>query len=100
MPGDLRHTTLRLLAKRERATESTGYVPANGIDSHSALTRFLGIPSDFFGDRLPDTAFTQYGGLVRANFNLESDTSCCSATRATSRTAASVMISCWAATEI
>ena len=48
--------------------------PANGVDSHSALTRFLGISSDFFGDRLPDTAFTQYGGLVRANFNLNHTT--------------------------
>ena len=44
--------------------------PGNGIDSHSALTRFLGISSDFFGHRLPDTTFTQYGGLVRSNFNL------------------------------
>lgn len=48
--------------------------PADGLDSHSALTRFLGIPSDFFGDRLPDTAFTQYGGLLRSNFNLNQTT--------------------------
>lgn len=37
--------------------------PGNGIDSHSAFTRFFGLPSDMFiGPRLPDTAFTQYGG--------------------------------------
>jgi outer membrane receptor protein involved in Fe transport len=44
--------------------------PANGIDSHSALTRFLGISSALLGERLPDTGFTQYGGLTRFNFNL------------------------------
>ena len=45
--------------------------PGDGIDSHSALTRFLGIPSSLFGSRLPDTGFTQYGGLLRTNFNLQ-----------------------------
>ena len=44
--------------------------PGNGLDSHAATLRFLGIPSDFFGERLPDTAFTQYGGLVRAHLTL------------------------------
>jgi hemoglobin/transferrin/lactoferrin receptor protein len=48
--------------------------PANGLDHHSALTRFLGISSDLFGHRLPDTAFTQYGGLIRTNFNLDDTT--------------------------
>ncbi|MDQ5846596.1 MAG: TonB-dependent receptor [Acidobacteriota bacterium] len=48
--------------------------PANGLDYHSALTRYLGIPSNFFGERLPDTAFTQYGGLIRANFSLNDTT--------------------------
>ncbi len=48
--------------------------PGDGLDYHSALTRFLGIPSDFFGERLPDTTFAQYGGLFRANFNLDSST--------------------------
>jgi outer membrane receptor for ferrienterochelin and colicin len=32
-----------------------------GIDSHSVATRLLGLPSDVLGDRLQDTAFTQYG---------------------------------------
>jgi outer membrane receptor protein involved in Fe transport len=43
--------------------------PGGGIDSHSAITRFLGLPSDVTGtERLPDTAFTQYGGTVQMNF--------------------------------
>ncbi|MBX3277597.1 MAG: TonB-dependent receptor [Acidobacteria bacterium] len=42
--------------------------PGAGIDSHSAITRFLGLPSNITGsERLPDTAFTQYGGTFRAN---------------------------------
>ena len=48
--------------------------PGGGIDSHSALTRFLGLPSDILGERLPDTAFTQYGGLLRTNYNLNDTT--------------------------
>jgi hemoglobin/transferrin/lactoferrin receptor protein len=48
--------------------------PGAGIDTHAAVTRFLGIPSDIFGERLSDTAFTQYGGLLRANFNLNDTT--------------------------
>jgi outer membrane receptor protein involved in Fe transport len=35
--------------------------PGGGIDSHSAVTRFLGISSKVLGNRLQDTAFTQYG---------------------------------------
>jgi len=38
------------------------------IDSHSSLTRFLGIPSTALYSRNPDTAFTQYGGLFKAVF--------------------------------
>ncbi len=48
--------------------------PADGLDYHAAVTRFLGLPSDIFGTRLPDTGFTQYGGLVRSNFNLDTNT--------------------------
>ena len=48
--------------------------PADGLDYHAAVTRFLGLPSDIFGTRLSDTAFTQYGGLLRANFNLDDHT--------------------------
>jgi hemoglobin/transferrin/lactoferrin receptor protein len=39
--------------------------PGGGVDSHSAVTRFLGLPSRVLGGgRLPDTAFTQYGGSL------------------------------------
>jgi outer membrane receptor protein involved in Fe transport len=48
--------------------------PANGLDSHGATLRFLGVPSDFFGERLPDTAFTQYGGLLSAHLTLNEKT--------------------------
>jgi hemoglobin/transferrin/lactoferrin receptor protein len=48
--------------------------PGRGLDTHAAVTRFLGIPSDVLGERLPDTAFTQYGGLLRASFNLDATT--------------------------
>jgi hemoglobin/transferrin/lactoferrin receptor protein len=41
----------------------------DGSDSHSAITRFLGLPSDIAGQsRLPDTAFTQYGGTLHLTF--------------------------------
>jgi len=40
-----------------------------GIDSHAAITRFFGLPSSALMDeRLPDTAFTQYGGSVKLNW--------------------------------
>jgi hemoglobin/transferrin/lactoferrin receptor protein len=43
--------------------------PGGGEDSHNAVTRFLGLPSSaVIDERLPDTAFTQYGGHLRANW--------------------------------
>ena len=48
--------------------------PADGLDSHAAITRFLGLRSDIFGTRLPDTGFTQYGGLFRSNFSIDNNT--------------------------
>jgi outer membrane receptor protein involved in Fe transport len=43
--------------------------PGGGLDSHSAITRFLGLPSKVIGsDRLPDTGFTQFGGTLKATF--------------------------------
>jgi outer membrane receptor protein involved in Fe transport len=43
--------------------------PGGGIDSHNAVTRFFDLPSSVaIDDRLPDTAFTQYGGQVKANW--------------------------------
>lgn len=48
--------------------------PGGGRDSHSAITRFLGLPSDITGsNRLPDTAFTQYGGTFHLNFSPTDD---------------------------
>ena len=41
--------------------------PGDGRDSHNAATRFLGLPSSvLIGERLPDTAFTQYGGRLKS----------------------------------
>jgi outer membrane receptor protein involved in Fe transport len=42
--------------------------PGDALDTHNAVTRFLGLSSDLVLDdgRLPDTAFTQYGGSFRA----------------------------------
>ena len=42
--------------------------PGNGIDSHAAVTRFLGLPSDILGTRLTDTAFTQYGETLHLTY--------------------------------
>jgi outer membrane receptor protein involved in Fe transport len=43
--------------------------PGDGIDSHAAVTRFLGVPSDqLMDERLPDTSFHQFGGSVRAQW--------------------------------
>lgn len=41
---------------------------ADGIDSHSAITRFLGLPSDVLYDCSPNTEYTQYGGSFRMNY--------------------------------
>ncbi len=41
---------------------------AGGIDTHSAITRFLGLPSTVLYVRNPDTEFTQYGGSFRFNY--------------------------------
>lgn len=43
--------------------------PGAGIDSHAAVTRFLGLSSDrLMPAHLPDTGFTQYGGMLRINW--------------------------------
>ncbi|MBA3631692.1 MAG: TonB-dependent receptor [Acidobacteria bacterium] len=46
---------------------------ANGLDSHSAVTRFLGLPSSILYDRNPNTEFTQYGGAARLNYSPTDD---------------------------
>lgn len=63
--GTTRFGVLANIAARRVNTLRT----ADGIESHAAVTRFLGLPSNIFGfDRLPDTAFTQYSGTLHANF--------------------------------
>jgi len=53
------------LSSRRINTLRTG----GGFDSHAAVTRFLGLPSTVLGGgRLPDTAFTQYGGSMHSQF--------------------------------
>jgi len=43
--------------------------PGRGIDSHAAVTRFLGVRSDRLMDsRLPETGFSQYGGMLKFNW--------------------------------
>lgn len=46
---------------------------AGGNDTHSALVRFLGIPSNTLYDRSPGTGFNQYGGAVRMNYTPRDD---------------------------
>ncbi|MBI3208263.1 MAG: TonB-dependent receptor [Candidatus Solibacter usitatus] len=44
------------------------------VDSRSAVTRFLGLPSSAgFEGRIPDSAFTQYGGLARLYYTAGGD---------------------------
>ena len=39
-------------------------------DSHNAVTRFFNLSSDLvIDDRTPDTAFTQYGGMIKMNYS-------------------------------
>jgi outer membrane receptor protein involved in Fe transport len=43
--------------------------PGEGIDSHAAITRYFGLPSDvLYPDRLPNTEFSQWGGSVKSNW--------------------------------
>ena len=52
------------------AGRKTGdYRPAGGSDTHSALTRFFGLPSGpFIGERMPDTGFQQSAAQIRSNW--------------------------------
>jgi outer membrane receptor protein involved in Fe transport len=48
--------------------------PGGGIDSHNAVRRFFEVSSEIVIDsRLPDTAFTQYGGLIRMHWTPAGD---------------------------
>ena len=46
---------------------------ADGLDTHSALTRFLGIPSTVLYDVNPGTGFKQYGGSTRLSYSPRQD---------------------------
>jgi outer membrane receptor protein involved in Fe transport len=46
---------------------------AGELDSHSAITRFLGLTSDVLYTRNPFTEFTQYGGAFRLNYSPRDD---------------------------
>lgn len=41
-----------------------------GLDSHSVVTRLLGISSSFLGNRLQDTAYSQYNADAKVQFKL------------------------------
>lgn len=68
--GGARFALFTNLAARRINTVRTG----QGIDSHAAVTRFLGLPSTVLGERVPDSAFTQYGGSVHGVFQLRPGT--------------------------
>ena len=41
-----------------------------GLDSHSVVTRLLGLSSEVLGDRLQDTGYTQYGAHAKVSARL------------------------------
>jgi outer membrane receptor protein involved in Fe transport len=47
--------------------------PGGGLDSHSVVTRLLGLPSTVLGRRLQDTAYTQAGASARTFLRPTSD---------------------------
>jgi outer membrane receptor protein involved in Fe transport len=66
--GDLAFQTagasVRVGVSRNRVNDLRG---GDGIDSHSAITRFFGLPSTLVGERMPGTDFTQSGVYGVAN---------------------------------
>lgn len=46
---------------------------ADGLDSHSAITRFLGLPSTVLYDRNPNTGFQQYGFASKMAYSPSDD---------------------------
>lgn len=55
--------TTNLFSRRVNTIRS-----GQGVESHAAVTRFLGLPSSVLGERSTDTAFTQYGGMLHVQF--------------------------------
>jgi outer membrane receptor protein involved in Fe transport len=64
----LGYATGRLAVSGVASSRKTGdYRPGGGTDSHSAIPRFLGLPtSALIGDRMPETGFTQVASQLRA----------------------------------
>jgi outer membrane receptor protein involved in Fe transport len=60
----MRSTSLRLGGSRRRVNDLRA---GGGIDSHAAVTRFLGLPSTVLGSRQRATSFTQGGAFVIAD---------------------------------
>src|ERR1043165_4304 len=44
--------------------------PGDGLDSHSVVTRLLGISSKFLGNRLQDTAYSQYNANAKFQYEI------------------------------
>jgi len=67
--GQLRARTFAL--RGGASTRASGNLRSGqGLDSHSALTRFLGLPSTALYDRLPSTGFRQAGWSAAASLPL------------------------------
>ena len=58
------------------AGQSVGDIrPGDGVDSHASVTRFFDMPSDMlYDDRLPDTGFSQIGGMAKFNWTPDAST--------------------------
>ena len=63
----IRGSSVRIGATRHRVNDLRG---GDGLDSHSAITRFLGLPSTLVDRRMPDTGFDQGGVYSVANIGL------------------------------
>lgn len=50
------------------AAEASDLRPGDAVDSHSAVTRFLGLPSSEVGDKLEHTGYSQSGLAASARF--------------------------------
>lgn len=66
--GERGGIVLRGLGQRVNTLRTGG-----GIDTRSALTRFLGLPSTLVYGRQPDSGFTQYGGSLHGQLRLNAN---------------------------
>jgi len=69
--------------------------PGNGLDPHAAVTRFLGLPSNIFGNRSTQRLPSMAGSLASATLRILISSSWFT-TSADNRTVASVMTRRWA----